>query len=184
MFSRHSHDAKLEHHRQLVFNQIKYLLGELKVQLAHYDVGATLAERATFLRDLTGKLQETSFESSNHFSQIKISLKVEGIQEGNSQSEPCTVIFTLENLSVGKAPDATTGKLELRLKYNNGKFNRKQSRAVFEVKTGYSVGFSMPIQNFCDICDIPFNQLDSFLDMIINYFHSRLNREKKNGSIK
>ena len=184
MFSRESRNPKLNQHRHLVFSQVKVLLAKLKGLLERYDVGVTLAERLAFLRDLKGKVQRVSFEGYDQSDPITIALEVKDFRATNSSAELYKVIVTLENISVGESPNVTTGNLEMKLNFAGGKFKEKQSRAVFKLKTGYPIDFSMPIQDFCKASKIEPDQLESLLNVIFNYFHSKLNRPKRNGSIK
>jgi len=191
MFSRESRNPKLDQYRQLVFTQVKVLLVKLKGILKSYDVGVTFAERLAFLRDLKSKVQRdsfkvqrTSFEGYDQSDQITLALKVKDFRATNSSAKLYEVIVTLENISVGERPNVTTGNLEMKLNFNGGKFKKKQSRAVFKLKTGYPIDFSMPIDDFCKASKIEPDQLESLLNVIFNYFHSKLNRPKKNGSIK
>jgi hypothetical protein len=191
MFSREFRDPKLNQYRQLVFAQVKPLLAKLKVILKSYDVGVTLAERIDFLRALKGKVQRVSFEvqraSFEGYDQsnpISLALEVKDFRATNSSAELYEVIVTLENISVGEWPNVTTGNLEMKLNFARGKFRKKQSRAIFKLKTGYPIDFSMPIDDFCKASEIEPDHLESLLNVIFNYFHSKLNRPKKNGSIK
>jgi hypothetical protein len=191
MFSREFRDPKLNQYRQLVFAQVKVLLAKLKGILKSYDVGVTFAERVDFLRDLKDKVQRdsfkvqrTSFEGHDQSDQITLALKVKDFRATNSSAELYEVIVTLENISVGESPNVTTGNLEMKLNFAGGKFKKKQSRAVFTLKTGYPIDFSMPIDDFCKASKIEPEQLESLLNVLLNYFHSKLNRPKRNGSIK
>jgi hypothetical protein len=184
MFSRESRNPKLDHYKQLVFAQVKLLLAKLKVILESYDVGLTLAERIDFLRALKGKVQRTSFEGYDQSDPITLALEVKDFRATNSSAEPFEVTVTLENISVGERPNVTTGNLEMKLSFAGGKFKKKQSRAVFKLKTGYPIDFSMPIDDFCKASGIEPHQLESLLNVTFNYFHSKLNRPKRNGSIK
>jgi hypothetical protein len=184
MLSRESRNPKLDQHRQLVFTQVKVLLDKLKGILESYDVGVTLAERIAFLRALKGKVQRTSFEGYDKSDPITIALEVKDFRATNSSAELYEVIVTLENISVGERPNMTTGNLKMKLNFAGGKLDKKQSRAVFTLKTGYPIDFSMPIDDFCKASNIELDQLESLLVVIFNYFYSKLNRPKKNGSIK
>jgi hypothetical protein len=106
------------------------------------------------------------------------------LRASNSSAELYGVIVTLENISVGESPNVTTGNLEMKLKFAGGKLDKKQSRALFTLKTGYRIDFSMPIRDFCKASNIEPDQLESLLDVIFNYFYNKLNRPKRNGSIK
>jgi len=195
MFSRESRNPKLDQQRQLVFTQVKVLLAKLKGILKSYDVGVTFAERLAFLRDLKVKVQgkvqrasfevrRASFEGYDQSDQITLALKVQDFRATNSSAELYKVIVTLENISVGEWPNVTTGNLEMKLNFAGGKFEKEQSRAIFKLKTGYPIDFSMPIDDFCKASEIEPDQLESLLNVIFNYFHSKLDRPKRNGSIK
>jgi hypothetical protein len=137
MFSRESRNPKLDQHRQLVFAQIKLLLAKLKVILESYDVGVTLAERLAFLRDLKGKVQRvsfkvqrTSFEGYDQSAPITLALEVKDFRATNSSAELYEVIVTLENISVGKRPNVTTGNLEMKLNFA-GANSRKSNQELY-----------------------------------------------------
>jgi hypothetical protein len=156
MFSRESRNPKLDQYRQLVFAQVKSLLAQLKVILESYDVGVTLAEGIAFLRDLkcevqrvSFEVQRTSFKGYDQSDPITIALEVKDFRATNSSAELYEVIVTLENISVGEWPNVTTGNLEMKLNFAGGKFKKEQSRAIFKLKTGYRIDFSMLIDDFC-----------------------------------